>query len=139
MAPLDAATAEHLGVLPRAVTLPPDEAFGVLSEVPEFAAPPAEGRGFGVGGMTISLLLIAAYLFLHTGGDYLRAVEGAIVLGGDTDGTAATAGALCAAWRGAGAVPGELADGVEEVERIRVLAVLLHERSLAARAAAGER
>ncbi len=66
---------------------------------------PAEGRGLGVGGMTISLLLIAAYLFLHTGGDYLRAVEGAIGLGGDTDGTAATAGALCAAWRGAGVVP----------------------------------
>jgi poly(ADP-ribose) glycohydrolase ARH3 len=137
VAPLDAATAEHLGVLPRAAALPPDDAFGVLSEVPEFAAPPAEGRGFGVGGMTISLLLIAAYLFLHTGGDYLRAVEAAIGLGGDTDGTAATAGALCAAWRGAGAVPGQLADGVEEVERIRVLALLLHERSLAAARAPG--
>ena len=120
----------------RAAPLLPDEAFGVLSEVPAFAAPPAEGRGFGVGGMTISLLLIAAYLFLHTGGDYLRAVEGAIGLGGDTDGTAVTAGALCAAWRGAGVVPRELADGVEEVERIRVLALLLHGRARGARAAA---
>jgi poly(ADP-ribose) glycohydrolase ARH3 len=132
VAPLDAATAEHLGVLLRAAALAPDDAYRVLSEVPDFASPPAEGRGFGVGGMTISLLLIAAYLFLHTRGDYLRAAEGAILLGGDTDGTAATAGALCAAWRGAGAVPEALATGVEQEERMRTLGVLLHERSLAA-------
>lgn len=137
VAPLDAETAEHLGVLLRAVDLPPDDAFPVLSEVPEFASPPAEGRGFGVGGMTISLLLIACYLFLHTRGEYMRAVEGAITLGGDTDGTAATAGALCAAWRGAGAVPDHLAEAVEEAERIRVLAILLHDRSHAAAQSAG--
>ena len=131
VAALDAETAAQLGVLPRAAGLGPDEAFEVLSEVPEFAMPAAEGRGPGVGGMTISLLLIACYLFLHTKGDYERAVEGAISLGGDTDGTAATAGALCAAWRGEGAVPERLATEVEEAERIRVLAVLLHERSLA--------
>jgi ADP-ribosylglycohydrolase len=80
--------------------------------------------------MTISLLLIALYLFLHSGDDYLRAVEGAITLGGDTDGTAATAGALCAARSGAGIVPPYLAEAVEERERILVLAHLLHQRSL---------
>jgi ADP-ribosyl-[dinitrogen reductase] hydrolase len=132
IAPLDRQTAEQIGILTRVAGLNLDEAFAVLSEVPEFAAPPAEGRGAGVGGMTISLLLIASYLFLHTGGDYQRAVESAIRLGGDTDGTAATAGALCAAYRGTAVLPDSLTGAVEEVERIRVLAILLHERSLAA-------
>lgn len=104
----------------------------MLSEVPEFASPPSEGRGRGVGGMTISLLLIALYLFLRSKGDYLQAAEGAIMLGGDTDGTAATAGALCAAARGTAALPAALADEVEEKERIHVLGHLLHQRSLAA-------
>jgi ADP-ribosylglycohydrolase len=136
--PLDALTAEHLNVLGRAREKEWDDAFGVLSEVPDFASPAVKGRGFGVGGMTISLLLISLYLFLHGAGDYLRAVEGAIVLGGDTDGTAATAGALCAAWRGASALPADLAATVEERERIYVLAHLLHQRSLeAARGTAG--
>jgi ADP-ribosylglycohydrolase len=132
VAPFDAGTAAHLALLPRAVALDLDDAFALLSQVPEFASPPVAGRGFGVGGMTIGLLLSAIYLFLHTGGDFRRAVEGAILLGGDTDGTAATAGALCAAWRGTAVLPAELAETVEEAERIRVLAVLLHERSLAA-------
>ncbi|MBI3973324.1 MAG: ADP-ribosylglycohydrolase family protein [Chloroflexi bacterium] len=132
LAPLDRQTAEHVHILMRVAGLDIDDAFAALSEVPEFASPPAAGRGPGVGGMTISLLLISGYLFLHTQGDYMRAVEGAILLGGDTDGTAATAGALCAAQRGTGGVPQALADTVEETERIRVLSILLHERSLEA-------
>jgi ADP-ribosylglycohydrolase len=132
VAPLDAETAEQVRVIPRVVGLDWDDAFAALSEVPQFPCPPAEGRGPGVGGMTISLLLISLYLFLHSRGDYARAVEGAITLGGDTDGTAATAGALCATWRGAGVLPPELAETVEEQERIRVTALLLHERSLLA-------
>jgi ADP-ribosylglycohydrolase len=132
VAPVDAGTAAHLRLIPRAAALDADDAFAVLSEAPEFAAPPAEGRGAGVGGMTISLLLIALYLLLHSRGDYARAVAGAIRLGGDTDGTAATSGALCAAWRGTGVLPPDLAESVEESERIRVGAALLHERSLRA-------
>jgi ADP-ribosylglycohydrolase len=135
VAPLDAETAAHLRLIPRAAGLDRDAAFAVLSEAPEFAMPPADGRGAGVGGMTISLLLVALYLMLHSRGDFVRAVEDAISLGGDTDGTAATSGALCAAWRGSGVLPADLAATVEEAERIRVAAVLLHERSL--RAAGG--
>ena len=45
VAPLDAATAGHLGVLLRAAALPPDEAFGVLSEVPDVAAPRRRAGG----------------------------------------------------------------------------------------------
>jgi ADP-ribosylglycohydrolase len=130
VAPLDPETAAHLDVIPRAAALDWDDAFAVLSEVPEFASPPAEGRGPGVGGMTISLLLISLYLFLRSQGDYASAVKGAILLGGDTDGTAATSGALCAASRGAGVLPPALAETVEEAERIRIAAVLLYERSL---------
>lgn len=131
IAPLDGQTAAYLDTLGGAVVLPPDDAFVVLNEVPEFASPPAPGRGSGVGGMTISLLLCSLYLFLHFEGDFRRAVESALLLGGDTDGTAATAGALCAAWRGAGALPQSLAARVEDGERIRDLAHRLYERSLA--------
>ncbi|MGH2367243.1 MAG: ADP-ribosylglycohydrolase family protein [Chloroflexota bacterium] len=137
IAPIDRQMADHLSVLGRAAGLAPDAAFRVLSEVPGFAAPPREGRGSGVSGLTVALLLISTYLFLHTEGDYLRAVEGAILLGGDTDGTAATAGAICAAWRGAGVLPPDLATTVEEAQRIRTLGWLLHGRSLAAAHAAG--
>jgi ADP-ribosylglycohydrolase len=135
VAPLDAGTAAHLRLIPHAAGLDRDAAFAVLSEAPDFAVPPAAGRGAGAGGMTVSLLLIALYLVLYRRGDYVRAVEDAVRLGGDTDGTAATSGALCAAWRGAGVLPADLAASVEEAERIRVAAVLLHERSL--RAAGG--
>jgi ADP-ribosylglycohydrolase len=80
--------------------------------------------------MTISLLLVSLYLLLNSRGDYLAAVEGAIRLGGDIDGDAATAGALCAALHGVSVLPEDLAATVEESQRIRTLAVLLHDRSM---------
>lgn len=126
---LHAETAEHLHVLLRVVELPLDKAFTALSVVPEFASP----RGAGVSGLTIGLLLVSLYLWLHSNGNYLQAVEDAILLGGDTDGNAATAGALCAVWRGSSALPAELAATVEDADRIRNLAAELHAASLAAR------
>jgi poly(ADP-ribose) glycohydrolase ARH3 len=132
IAPVDRATADHLDVLPRATALPPDDAFEVLSTVPGFASPPRPGRGFGVGPLGISLLLSTTYLFLHARGDFRRAVETAILLGGDTDGVAGVAGALCGAWSGPDSIPRRMADGAEEIQRIRTVAVLLYERSMAA-------
>jgi ADP-ribosyl-[dinitrogen reductase] hydrolase len=125
---IDAATAEQLALVPQVAPLPPDAAFRAFSVVPDYVTP----RGDGVSGLTSALVLTALYLFLHTQGEYLRAVEAALLLGGDTDSTAAVAGALCAAWRGTAALPAALRGAVEDAARLQHLATALHRASLAA-------
>jgi ADP-ribosyl-[dinitrogen reductase] hydrolase len=132
VAALDTQMGEHVRLLERAAEWDPDDAYARFCDVPLYGPSHHPERGGGVSGNTVALLLTSGYLFLHSQGSFLRAVEDAMLLGGDTDGTGGTAGALCAAWSGPGAIPEYLAYGVDERERICIDAVLLHRRSLEA-------
>jgi ADP-ribosylglycohydrolase len=84
--------------------------------------PPAElakGRGLarGVSGYIYHTVPMALYCWLRWPGDFRRAVEGVIALGGDADTTAAIVGGVAGATLGAEAIPAEWVDGLWEWPR----------------------
>jgi ADP-ribosylglycohydrolase len=78
----------------------------------EFAA--ALGLGRGVTGYVYHTVPAALYCWLRSPGDFRRAVEEVILLGGDADTTAAITGALAGATAGASAIPTEWVGGLAE-------------------------
>jgi ADP-ribosylglycohydrolase len=77
----------------------------------------ALGLQRGVTGYVVHTVPVALYAWLQSSGDYRRAVEGVIRLGGDTDTTAAIVGGLVGATQGASAIPPEWLEGLCEWPR----------------------
>jgi ADP-ribosyl-[dinitrogen reductase] hydrolase len=75
------------------------------------------GRGHGVSGFVLHTVPAALYVWLRHPGDFRRAVEEIIRLGGDTDSTGAIVGALVGATAGVKSIPPEWLAGVVEWPR----------------------
>jgi hypothetical protein len=99
------------------------------ADPPAFAA--ANGMARGVSGYAYHTVPAALYCWLRARGDFEQAVESVVLLGGDTDSTAALTGALCGAARPAGIPPAWLAGLCDYPRSAAWLATLgdrLHER-----------
>lgn len=64
--------------------------------------------GCGIRGTMVPTTIMAAYCFLRYPNDFRRAVESAVLLGGDSDSVAAIVGGLAGALNGANKIPDEL-------------------------------
>jgi ADP-ribosylglycohydrolase len=71
----------------------------------------------GVSGYVNHTVPVALYCWLRSPGDFRMAVEDVILLGGDTDSTAAIVGGLVGATAGAAAIPNEWLGGLREWPR----------------------
>jgi ADP-ribosylglycohydrolase len=81
----------------------------------EFASESNLGRG--ASGYMYHTVPVALYCWLRSPGDFRKALEDVIVLGGDTDTTGAIVGALVGATTGAGGIPAEWLIGLWEWPR----------------------
>lgn len=95
------------------------DALDLASRLLEQGAAPSEfaralGLEGGVTGFILHTVPAALYCWLRHPGDFRRAVEDAILLGGDTDTVAAIAGALAGAEAGAGGIPEDWISGLWE-------------------------
>jgi ADP-ribosyl-[dinitrogen reductase] hydrolase len=86
-------------------TTPTDEALAML----------------GTSGYVVETVASALYCFLRTPADFVTTVSTAIMGGGDTDTTAAVAGAISGAYNGLGNLPAHLVEQVEDSERLQQL------------------
>jgi ADP-ribosylglycohydrolase len=77
----------------------------------------ALGMHRGVSGYVYHTVPLALYCWLRHRGDFRRAVEEVVALGGDTDSTGAVVGGIAGATLGAGAIPDEWLDGLLEWPR----------------------
>jgi ADP-ribosylglycohydrolase len=94
--------------LPDWLSLPPEEAATVISGAgfdPDYID---DDEWKGMSGFVISSVLWSLYSFLRTPDDYLETICTAISGGGDTDTTAAMAGAISGAYLGINAIPSHL-------------------------------
>jgi ADP-ribosylglycohydrolase len=115
--------AKLLGILMREVTEPEltalirhiTESLAKEHSVEEFAD--SLGLREGVSGYMYHTVPIVLYAFLRHMGDYETTVKTVIALGGDTDSTAAAAGALAGAATGYESIPTKLVDGICEWPR----------------------
>ena len=95
----------ELRKLPDWLSMPPEEAAGVISGAgfdPEYVD---DDEWKGMSGFVVSSVLWSLYAFLRSPDNYLEAVCTAISAGGDTDTTAAMAGAISGAYLGINAIP----------------------------------
>jgi ADP-ribosyl-[dinitrogen reductase] hydrolase len=84
---------------------PTDEALAVL----------------GTSGYVVETVASALYCFLSTPDDFTTTVSSAVMGGGDTDTTAAIAGAISGAYNGTSNLPPHLVEEVEDSERLQKL------------------
>jgi len=75
------------------------------------------GRSHGVSGFVLHTVPAVLYVWLRHPGDFRRAIEEIVRLGGDTDTTGAIVGALVGATAGVGAIPPEWLAGLVEWPR----------------------
>jgi ADP-ribosyl-[dinitrogen reductase] hydrolase len=75
------------------------------------------GPSHGVSGFVLHTVPAALYVWLRHPGDFRRAIEEIVRLGGDTDTTGAIVGALVGATAGVGAIPPEWLAGLVEWPR----------------------
>ena len=110
------------------------EALGKIEKHLEREAAPSAfaddlGLAKGVSGYINHTVPVALYCWLRSPGDFRRAVEDVVSLGGDTDTTAAIVGALSGATVGASGIPEEwiagLIDWPRSVGWIKRLALAL--------------
>jgi ADP-ribosyl-[dinitrogen reductase] hydrolase len=116
------------------------ELDGLLTKVEDYlvrGAPAADladalGLRRGVSGYVYHTVPLALYCWLRAPGDFRRAVEKVIVLGGDADTTGAIVGGMAGATVGAGGIPAEWIGGLLEWPRsvawLRALAARLAEQ-----------
>ncbi len=88
--------------------LPPEEAFAFISRAGGLP-PEYESEWDGISPFVVASVLWSLYSFLRTPADYWETICTAIAAGGDTDTTAAMAGAISGAYLGLDAIPSELA------------------------------
>lgn len=100
--------ASELRKLIEWISLPPEEAVTFISNAgidPEYLD---EDEWEGITPFVISSVLWSLYSFLRTPDDYFETICTAIEAGGDTDTTAAMAGAISGAYLGVDAIPSHL-------------------------------
>jgi len=76
----------------------------------------------GTSGYVVETVASALYCFLRTPDDFMTTVAAAVMGGGDTDTTAAVAGAISGAYNGSSNMPPHLVEGVEDRARLQQLA-----------------
>ena len=100
---VDATFAEELVALLDWLELPTDEALSRVLESDKLSARPSDWQG--IPPLAIPSVLWSLYAFLRNQKDYSQTVYTAILGGGDTDTTAAMAGAISGAYLGLEAIP----------------------------------
>jgi ADP-ribosylglycohydrolase len=75
----------------------------------------------GTGGYVVETVAGALYCFLRSPSDFLSSVSSAVLGGGDTDTTAAVAGAISGAYNGLRRLPAQLVAQVEDSKRLQDL------------------
>jgi ADP-ribosylglycohydrolase len=102
-APLDIRTAQVLGTIPTWLRL---DAEVALEEISAIGSDPSHpGRWSKISPFVISSVAWALYVFLRSPHDYWETVCTAVAGGGDTDTTAAMAGAISGALNGVSVIP----------------------------------
>ena len=94
--------------LPTLLTKEPAEAAGIVSQAGADADYIDDEEWKGISAFVVSSVLWSLYAFLRTPEDYMKTIYTAIAAGGDTDTTAAMAGAISGAYLGIGAIPSDL-------------------------------
>ncbi|MEW5945546.1 MAG: ADP-ribosylglycohydrolase family protein [bacterium] len=87
---------------------------------------PAALEKLGTSGYVVETVASALFTFLKTPSDFETTVAEAVSAGGDTDTTAAVAGAISGAWNGAARIPRRWLDNLEAADYIRALAAKIH-------------
>jgi len=104
-APVDASMAEALESLKEWVHLPPAESLRRIGGAGRDLKAADDAEGKGITPFVVGSVLWSLYAFLRSPDDYWEAVCLAVSGGGDTDTTAAMAGAMSGARVGLGALP----------------------------------
>lgn len=97
--------AAELAKLAEWLPLPPEEAAEVIADAGFDAEYIDDDEWKGISGYVVSSVLWSLYSFLRTPEDYWETICTAISAGGDTDTTAAMAGAISGAYLGLGGIP----------------------------------
>jgi ADP-ribosylglycohydrolase len=129
---LSSGFASELKNLSEWLSLPPEEAVDLIAQAgfdPDYID---DDEWKGMSGFVISSVLWSLYAFLRTPDDYWETICTAISAGGDTDTTAAMAGAISGAHLGIGALPSHLTAHLTDrktwgVDELTVLAHQCHE------------
>ncbi len=108
----DASFATELRGLESRLALSPEEAGPVIAKAG--LQPGFSDRWEGISPFVTSSVLWSLYSFLRSPNDYWETILTAIAVGGDVDTTAAMAGAISGAYLGLGAVPGDLAQSLND-------------------------
>jgi ADP-ribosylglycohydrolase len=98
----------ELRKLPDWLSLPPEEAAAVISDAgfdPEYVD---DDEWKGMSGFVVSSVLWSLYSFLRSPDNYIETICTAISAGGDTDTTAAMAGAISGACLGISSIPSNM-------------------------------
>ncbi len=101
----DSGFAEGLATVKRCLSLPPAEASPLIAGLGIHADFVDDDEWKGIPGFVVSSVMWSLYAFLKTPRDYWRTICTAIAAGGDTDTTAAMAGAISGAYLGISALP----------------------------------
>jgi len=97
--------AAELAKLSEWLPLPPEEAAEVIADAGFDAEYIDDDEWKGISGYVVGSVLWSLYSFLRTPEDYWETICTAISAGGDTDTTAAMAGAISGAYLGLGGIP----------------------------------
>jgi ADP-ribosylglycohydrolase len=102
---LEPGFASELGKLVEWLSMPPREAATLISNTGLYAEYIDDDEWKGISAFVISSVLWSLYCFLKTPDNYWETICTAISAGGDTDTTAAMAGAISGAYLGISAIP----------------------------------
>ena len=105
---IDSLMASELKKLPEWLAMPPEKAVTFIANAGFDTEYVDDEEWKGMSGYVISSVLWSLYSFLKTSDDYWETICTAISAGGDTDTTAAMAGAISGAFLGIGAIPPRL-------------------------------
>jgi ADP-ribosylglycohydrolase len=106
--PFDQGFADGLKTVMHCLSMPPEEASPLIADTGIDADYIDDDEWKGMPAFVISSVLWSLYAFLRTPDDYWETVCTAIAAGGDTDTTAAMAGAISGAYLGISALPSRL-------------------------------
>lgn len=108
--PFDRGFADGLWTVRNCLSLPSREASRLIADLGTAADYTDDDEWKGIPGFVVISVLWSIYAFLKTPDDYWETICTAISAGGDTDTTAAMAGAISGAFLGLGAIPAHLSE-----------------------------
>lgn len=114
---IEPAFASELEKLRGWISMPPEEAVTFISKAGIDADYSFEDEWKGITPFVIISVLWSLYSFLRTPGDYWETICTAIIAGGDTDTTAAMAGAISGAYLGLDLIPSHLSSRLIDQEK----------------------